>query len=61
MGESWQVGDRVHITGGAFAGMDGEVLAVFPADGYADVRIVLFGRAVPVCVEFAFLHRASPA
>ena len=54
-----QVGSRVRIRDGAFAGMNGRVVAIYPEEGYADVRIVVFNRPVNVTVRLDQLQTTT--
>jgi transcription termination/antitermination protein NusG len=45
-------GDRVKIKDGTFAGMEGEVKEVMEAKGTVKVELTIFGRPVPVELEY---------
>jgi transcriptional antiterminator NusG len=45
-------GDRVKIKDGTFAGMEGEVKDVMEAKGTVKVELTIFGRPVPVELEY---------
>jgi transcriptional antiterminator NusG len=45
-------GDRVKIKDGTFAGMEGEVKEVLEAKGTVRVELTIFGRPVPVELEY---------
>jgi transcriptional antiterminator NusG len=45
-------GDRVKVKDGTFAGMEGEVKEVLEAKGLVRVELTIFGRAVPVDLEY---------
>lgn len=46
------VGDRVKVTDGTFAGMTGEVKDLHEAKGSVSVNLQIFGRDVPVELEY---------
>jgi transcriptional antiterminator NusG len=45
-------GDRVKVKDGTFAGMDGEVKELLEAKGLVRVELTIFGRPVPVELEY---------
>jgi len=45
-------GDRVKVKEGVFAGMEGEVKDILEAKGLVRVEVAIFGRPVPVELEF---------
>ncbi|HYV35223.1 MAG TPA: transcription termination/antitermination protein NusG [Gemmataceae bacterium] len=45
-------GDRVKVRDGTFAGMEGEVKEIMEAKGAAKVELTIFGRPVPVELEY---------
>jgi transcription termination/antitermination protein NusG len=45
-------GDRVKVREGTFAGMEGEVKEILEAKGLVRVEITIFGRPVPVELEY---------
>src|SRR5262249_17707881 len=45
-------GDRVKVKDGTFAGMEGEVKEVIEAKSQVRVELVIFGRPVPVDLEY---------
>jgi transcriptional antiterminator NusG len=46
------VGDRVRVRDGTFAGMEGETKEVMEAVGHVKVELTIFGRPVPVELEY---------
>jgi transcriptional antiterminator NusG len=42
------VGDRVRVVDGTFAGMTGRVVEVIHDDDVVNIEIIIFGRPVPV-------------
>ena len=48
----FDVGDRVQVKDGTFAGMEGEVKEVMEAKGALRVELTIFGRGVPVELEY---------
>ena len=48
----FETGDRVKVKEGAFAGMEGEVKEVIEAKSQVRVELVIFGRPVPVDLEY---------
>ena len=44
-------GDRVQVTNGNFAGMEGEVIKLLELRGLVRVELTIFGRPVPVELE----------
>jgi transcriptional antiterminator NusG len=47
----FEIGDRVRVRDGTFAGMDGEIRDVLEAKGVVRVELTIFGRPVPVELE----------
>jgi hypothetical protein len=47
-----EAGDRVRVTVGMFAGLEGEVKEVLQAAGVIRVELMIFGRPVPVELEY---------
>src|SRR5438552_2831173 len=45
-------GDRVKVRDGTFAGMEGEVKEILEAKGLMRVELTIFGRPVPVDLEY---------
>ena len=45
-------GDRVKVKDGTFAGMEGEVKEILEAKGQVRVELTIFGRPVPVELEY---------
>jgi transcriptional antiterminator NusG len=45
-------GDRVKVKDGTFAGMEGEVKDLLEAKGHVSVELTIFGRPVPVELEY---------
>jgi transcriptional antiterminator NusG len=45
-------GDRVKVKDGTFAGMEGEVKEILEAKGLVRVELTIFGRPVPVELEY---------
>jgi transcriptional antiterminator NusG len=45
-------GDRVKVKDGTFAGMEGEVKELIEAKGCVRVELTIFGRPVPVELEY---------
>jgi transcriptional antiterminator NusG len=45
-------GDRVKVKDGTFAGMEGEVKEVLEGKGALRVELTIFGRPVPVELEY---------
>ena len=45
-------GDRVKVKDGTFAGMEGEVKELLEAKGLVRVELTIFGRPVPVELEY---------
>jgi len=48
----FEVGDRVKVTDGTFAGMEGEVKEILEALSKVRVELTIFGRPVPVELEY---------
>jgi transcriptional antiterminator NusG len=48
----FRVGDRVRVVNGTFAGMPGEVKEVLEEFEQVRLEIVIFGRPVPVELEY---------
>jgi len=47
-----EIGSRVRVTFGAFAGLEGEVQEVLEATGTVRVELTIFGRQVPVELDY---------
>ena len=45
-------GDRVRVRDGTFAGMEGEIKEILEAKGSVRVELTIFGRPVPVELEY---------
>lgn len=45
-------GDRVKVKDGTFSGMDGEVKEIMEALGRVKIELTIFGRPVPVELEY---------
>ena len=45
-------GDKVKVKDGTFAGMEGEVKDILEAKGAVRVELTIFGRPVPVELEY---------
>ena len=45
-------GDKVKVKDGTFAGMEGEVKEILEAKGSVRVELTIFGRPVPVELEY---------
>ena len=45
-------GDRVRVKDGTFAGMEGEVKEILEAKNLVRVELTIFGRPVPVELEY---------
>jgi transcriptional antiterminator NusG len=52
------VGDRVKVTDGTFAGMEGEVKEIHEAKASVSVELTIFGRGVPVELEYWQVEQA---
>jgi transcriptional antiterminator NusG len=48
----WEIGDRVKVKDGAFAGMEGEVKEILEAKGQVRVEVTIFGRPVSLELEY---------
>jgi transcriptional antiterminator NusG len=48
----FDMGDRVKVKDGTFAGMEGEVKEILEAVGRVRVELTIFGRPVPVELEY---------
>jgi transcriptional antiterminator NusG len=48
----FDTGDRVKVKDGTFAGMEGEVKEILEAVGRVRVELTIFGRPVPVELEY---------
>jgi transcriptional antiterminator NusG len=48
----FEKGDRVKVRDGTFAGMEGEVKELLEAQGKVKVELTIFGRGVPVELEY---------
>jgi transcriptional antiterminator NusG len=51
-------GDRVRVKEGAFVGMEGEVKEILEAKGQIRVELTIFGRPVPIELEYWAVDRA---
>lgn len=49
---AFDTGDRIKVKDGTFAGMDGEVKEIMEALGRVKVELTIFGRPVPVELEY---------
>ena len=49
---AFDAGDRIKVKDGTFAGMDGEVKEIMEALGRVKVELTIFGRPVPVELEY---------
>ncbi len=56
---SFEVGEEVKITDGAFANLNGRVDEIDPARGKLKVSVSIFGRFTPVELEYWQVQRAS--
>jgi transcriptional antiterminator NusG len=56
---SFEVGEEVKITDGAFANLTGRVDEIDPARGKLKVSVSIFGRFTPVELEYWQVQRAS--
>ena len=56
---SFQVGEKVLITGGPFAEFNGTVDEIYPDKGKAKVLVSFFNRETPVEVDFLQLERGA--
>ncbi|HZW04886.1 MAG TPA: KOW motif-containing protein [Anaerolineaceae bacterium] len=54
--EPWSPGQRVRITGGPFAGMEGVIEWIDRQRGIVRVSVEVFGRQTPVELSFADLQ-----
>jgi transcriptional antiterminator NusG len=52
----FSLGDRVRVLDGTFSGMEGEVREILEAQGKARVELTIFGRPVPVELEYWHLE-----
>jgi transcription termination/antitermination protein NusG len=52
MAPKFDRGDRVKVNDGPFAGMEGEVTDVLEWNGLVRVELTIFGRPVPVELEY---------
>ena len=48
----FSAGDRVKVRDGTFAGMEGEVKEIMEALNHLKVELTIFGRPVPVELEY---------
>jgi transcriptional antiterminator NusG len=55
---SYRIGDRVRVLNGAFAGMPGVVKEVFDTLERVKLEITIFGRPVPVELDYWQVERA---
>jgi transcriptional antiterminator NusG len=53
-----EVGTRVRVADGTFAGMEGEVREILEAVGHLRVELTIFGRPVPVELEYYQVEQA---
>ena len=51
-------GDRVRVRDGTFAGMEGEVKDIIESLNHLKVELTIFGRPVPVELEYWQVERA---
>ena len=51
-GRRFEVGDRVRVKDGTFAGMEGEVKDLHEGEGLVRLELTIFGRPVPVELEY---------
>ncbi len=56
---SFEVGEEVKITDGAFANLNGRVDEIDPARGKLKISVSIFGRFTPVELEYWQVQRAS--
>ena len=56
---SFEVGEEVKITDGAFANLSGRVDEIDPARGKLKISVSIFGRFTPVELEYWQVQRAS--
>jgi len=49
---TWERGERVKVKEGPFAGMEGEIKEILEAKDKVRVELTIFGRAVPVELEY---------
>ncbi len=56
---SFEVGEEVEITDGAFSNLSGRVDEIDPARGKLKVSVSIFGRFAPVDLEYWQVQRAS--
>ena len=56
---TFEVGEEVKITDGAFANLTGRVDEVDPARGKLKISVSIFGRFTPVELEYWQVQRAS--
>ncbi|MBL8795155.1 MAG: transcription termination/antitermination factor NusG [Planctomycetia bacterium] len=54
----FEMGDRVKVMKGPFAGMEGEIKEILTAKDKVRVELTIFGRPVPVELEFWDVERA---
>jgi transcriptional antiterminator NusG len=54
----FDTGDRVKVTDGTFAGMEGEVKDLIEAKSLVRVELTIFGRPVPVELEYWQVEQA---
>jgi transcription termination/antitermination protein NusG len=54
---TYEKGDRVKVKKGPFAGMEGEVKEILEAKDKVRIELTIFGRAVPVELEFWDVER----
>jgi transcriptional antiterminator NusG len=53
-----EVGERVRVVDGTFAGMEGEVKEILEGVGHLRVELTIFGRPVPVELEYYQVEQA---
>lgn len=55
----FEVGDRVKILTGPFAGIEGTVNSLIPNEKKAEVMTILFGRETPTTIDYAELEKVE--
>jgi transcriptional antiterminator NusG len=53
----FEVGDTVQIIGGPFDGMQGKVESISPEKEKTRIRLMMFGREMPVEIDFGFIKK----
>jgi transcriptional antiterminator NusG len=53
----FEVGDTVQIIGGPFDGMQGKVESISPEKEKARIKLMMFGREMPVEIDFGFIKK----